>query len=356
MNTKSITKDTVGRKELISFVRFFVPLVLFVVNFSFVSLAHESRPGFLEIKQSSEETYDVLWKVPAPSPETRLVLNLRFPGDTQRLNPVTVSYMSGAFIERFSITRSGGLGEAEIYIEGLSRTLTDVLARVENLDGSVQTALLTPDKPLFVVEIAPSSSNVSQTYMMLGIQHILEGIDHLLFVACLLLVAGVSKKLLITITGFTLAHSITLILSSLQLVQIPVPPVEATIALSIIFLATEIVRKDKTGLTYRYPVAVSVSFGFLHGFGFAAVLNQIGLPQTDVPVALLFFNLGVEIGQLVFIGALLVLWRLVSHFLSALPKANPQTRFSIARFERLSAYAIGAASSFWFIERVVGFW
>jgi hydrogenase/urease accessory protein HupE len=328
--------------------------------------SHESRPAYLELKQTSEETFDVLWKVPALGPDKRLSLDLRFPSDTRHLpalrslgeagTPSRPSYNNAAFVERYSIQRPNGFSDSEIYVEGLTGTLTDVLARVENLDGTTQTARLTPDKPFFVIESAPGSFEVTRTYSILGIQHILEGIDHLLFVACLLLVAGMGRKLLITITGFTLAHSVTLALATLDVVRLPVPPVEATIALSIVFLATEIARKDKDGLTYRYPIAVSVSFGLLHGFGFAAVLNQIGLPQSDLPLALLFFNVGVEIGQLLFITALIIVYKLLIQTLITVTKASKSKVITLANSELIAAYAIGVMGSYWMLERISGFW
>ncbi|MCZ6675294.1 MAG: HupE/UreJ family protein [Verrucomicrobia bacterium] len=341
---------------LFSSVRTISLFVFFVLNSSLDSEAHESRPGYLELKQISEEEYAVLWKVPARGWDQRPSLNLRFSHDTRYLSLPTPTFINAAFVERFTIQRPGGLTGSEIYIEGLSRTLTDVLVRLEHLDGITQTIRLSPDNPSFIVESAPGSFEVSQTYTLLGIQHILEGIDHLLFVACLLLVAGMGRRLLITITGFTLAHSITLALATLDVVRVPVPPVEATIALSIVFLATEIARRDKDGLTYRYPVAVSVSFGLLHCFGFAAVLNQIGLPQSDLPLALLFLNVGVEIGQLLFIAALLIVYKLLIQTLMTLTRASIGHVFTLAKLERIAAYVIGTVSSYWMIERIYGFW
>ena len=329
-------------------------LSLFILCSSFLH-GHESRPGYLELKQTSEETYDVLWKVPAQSPNRRLSLNLRFPPDTRHLTPSRPSYINASFVERFTVERAGGLSGSEIYVEGLTSTLTDVLVRVENLDGTTQTARLTPDRPFFLVTSAPGTFEVTKTYTILGIQHILEGIDHLLFVACLLLVAGLGKRLLITITGFTIAHSITLALATLDIVHVPVPPVEATIALSIVFLATEIARKDRNSLTYRYPVAVAASFGLLHGFGFAAVLNQIGIPKSDVPLALLFFNVGVEIGQLLFIAALLIVYNFLIQTLVAISKTSTRKGFTLTKSELVAAYVIGSVSSYWMIERIVGF-
>ena len=329
---------------------------LFAFLLPFLSYAHESRPAYLEITQTTEESYDVTWKVPAKGPAQRLSLNLVFAEDVEYASLPTASYANAAYIERSSLKRPAGLAGTEIYIEGLSQTMTDALVRIQRLDGTTQTLRLSPEKPSFFFKDSPSSWDVSKTYTTLGIQHILGGIDHLLFVACLLLVAGRGRKLLITITGFTLAHSIPLALATLDIVRLPVPPVEAVIALSIVFLATEIARGNKQGLTYRYPIAVSVSFGLLHGFGFAAVLNQIGLPQSDVPVALLFFNVGVEIGQLLFIAALIFVFKSMIQPLKRLIKIPESSLITFGNSEILTAYAIGTVASYWMIERVAGFW
>jgi hydrogenase/urease accessory protein HupE len=196
---------------------------------------------------------------------------------------------------------------------------------------------------------------VARDYLSLGVQHILEGYDHLLFLVCLLLIAGTGRRIVITVTGFTIAHSITLVLSTLGVVRVPVPPVEAAIALSIVFLAVEIVRGNRDALTYRYPIAVASAFGLLHGFGFAAVLGETGLPQTEIPTALLFFNVGVEIGQLLFIGAVIGVYQLVRVTGTAMLDRD----FSLDALRPLqtpAAYAVGILASFWLVERVASFW
>lgn len=314
--------------------------------------AHESRPAYLELRETSESTFDVLWKVPARSPNERLALDVRFPSDAQIVTATQRIFTGGAFVDRLTIRREGGIANMEIYIEGLSNTLTDALLRVAHLDGTVQTHRLSPSSPSIILPEEPTSSAVAKTYTVLGIQHILEGVDHLLFVLCLIIVAGINRKLLLTITGFTLAHSITLALAALGIVHIPVPPVEAVIALSIVFLATEIARGNKQGLTYRYPVAVSMSFGLLHGFGFAAVLSEIGLPRTEIPTALLFFNLGVELGQLLFIAATVLAFT-VFRFLAKRAPSLPTTLTELT--PKLAAYTIGSVAAYWTIERIAGF-
>ena len=317
--------------------------------------AHEVRPGFLELRQTGPEAFDVLWKVPARG-NARLGIYARLPGNCEEVSPVRRARARGAFTERWTVSCKGGLAGGTVAIDGLSATLTDVLVRLERSDGTNGIARLTPSAPSFVVAAAPSRLRVAETYLRLGVEHILLGIDHLLFVACLLLLAGTGRRILITITGFTLAHSLTLALSALEWVRLPVPPVEAAIALSIVFLAVEIARGEKSSLTHRYPIAVSASFGLLHGFGFAAALREIGLPQTELPTALLFFNVGVEIGQVLFVLALIV--ALLS-FRKAVSRSTGRTgtpKLLTAQLQTPACYIIGAVASYWLIDRVSGFW
>ena len=190
-----------------------------------------------------------------------------------------------------------------------------------------------------------------RTYTILGIEHILSGFDHLLFVLALVLLVQGTRRLLVTITAFTAAHSLTLAGATLGWVHVPGPPVEASIALSIVFVASEIVhtRQGRYSVTQHYPWVVAFTFGLLHGFGFAGALAEVGLPQSSIPIALLFFNVGVEIGQLMFVGAVLAViavgWR-----------AGQRLRLSQpAWLWRIAPYAIGALASFWLVERVAAF-
>lgn len=192
--------------------------------------AHESRPAYLELQQKAEDTYSMLWKVPAKGPETRLGLYVRLPDDCNIVEPARSLFVSGAFVERSTIRRSGGLEGAEISIEGLSTTLTDTWVRIGRTDGSTQVVRLTPSAPSFVVEATPTATGVAKTYLLLGIQHIWNGVDHLLFVACLIPIAGTWRRILVTVTDFTIAHSITLALAALNVVRVPIAPVEACIA------------------------------------------------------------------------------------------------------------------------------
>ena len=213
--------------------------------------------------------------------------------------------------------------------------------------------LLTPSSPAFVVESSPTFASVAMTYLILGFQHIWEGIDHLLFVACLMFIARTWRRILVTITGFTIAHSITLALAALEVVSVPVPPVEATIALSIVFLAVEIAKDKRDSLTWRYPVAVSASFGLLHGFGFASALGAIGLPQTEIPAALLFFNVGVELGQIMFVATLLGLVGVLYLIVKMKGRRDVEWMLSL---QRPVAYAIGTVAMYWTTERAIFFW
>jgi hydrogenase/urease accessory protein HupE len=190
---------------------------------------------------------------------------------------------------------------------------------------------------------------VGQTYLKLGIEHIFSGIDHLLFVLGLVLIVGPGGRLVKTITAFTLAHSITLGAATLGWVQVPQAPVEAAIALSILFLAAELAHRQRgrSGLTAQYPWLVALTFGLLHGFGFAGALTEVGLPSQDIPPALLFFNLGVEIGQLAFVFTVLVVQVGIKRL-----SAGYQPRWLTS----VPAYGIGIMASFWCFQRIAAFW
>ena len=247
----------------------------------------------------------------------------------------------------------GGLTGGTIMIDGLDSQKTDVLVRYETVPDHPRSERLTPERTSFTVPEDPGAFDVIRSYVPLGIEHILAGIDHLLFVFALLLLIPDRWRLLGAITAFTVAHSITMAVATLGWVTLPGPPVEAIIALSIMFLASELVQRDGSNrrLSERYPWTVSFSFGLLHGFGFAGALREIGLPQTDVPLALLSFNLGVEIGQLLFVFAVLIaafMLRLVAPWAAKMTAAD--TRGGL-----ISAYAIGGISSYWFIDRLSGF-
>ena len=331
-------------------------LLLLVAGFVPVAHAHEVRPGYLQIRESAATVYDIVWKVPANG-EYRLSLYVQLPEECAG-KPTQGSFAGGAFIERWQARCPGGLVGRTIRIDGLSGTRTDVLARLERLDGTTQTVRLDPEHVSFVVSAAPDAFEVVKTYLVLGVEHILSGVDHLLFVLALLFLVGSWRRLVATVTAFTVAHSITLAAATLGLVHVAQAPVEATIALSVMFVAAEIlhVAQGKPGLTARAPWVVAFVFGLLHGFGFAGALREVGLPERDVPLALLFFNVGVEIGQLMFIAGVVAVLSAASRLLrrSASAHRGPWAAESYVRTP--VAYMIGSVAAFWVIQRVVAFW
>ena len=308
---------------------------------------HELRPGYLEIREISAGAYDVLWKVPRRG-SARLQLDPVFPATCHEASSPVASGIGGALVTRWRIRCDNGLGGERIFIAGLENTLTDVLARVEHLDGKLQTARIKADEPALSVDSSPSHWGLIGVYFWLGVEHILLGIDHLLFVFALLLIVSGWRRLVATITAFTVAHSITLVSATMGWVQVPQQPVEAVIALSILFLATEIVHglRGRPALTARQPWVVAFAFGLLHGFGFAGALNEVGLPEQAIPLALLFFNVGVEVGQLVFVAAVLGLGRAM----------RGMQHLPVRRGQFVASYAIGGLAAMWTIERVAAFW
>ena len=328
-----------------SLTRLLVALVLAAVTTT--AQAHEVRPGYLALNQTGPESYDVLWKVPAKG-NFRLGLHAQLPDTCRSPMPRSSRFVGGTSTERWSVTCSGGLTGKTITIDGLTGTMTDVLVRIERSDGTTLVTRLTPAEPFFVVEASPSAIQLAGTYLGLGVEHILLGIDHLLFVLALLILVEGRRRLVGTITAFTLAHSLTLAAATLDFVNVPQAPVEAIIALSIVFVASEIVhaKQGRPGLTQRAPWIVAFTFGLLHGFGFAGALTEIGLPAQAIPLALLFFNVGVELGQLLFIAAVGVVIAV------ALRAKLPQPVWAW----RVPAYGIGTVAAFWSIERIAGFW
>jgi len=308
--------------------------------------AHEVRPAYLELTQTGAETFDVLWKVPARG-DRRLGLYLRLPETAQVLGEPSGIFVDASYVERSSVRHPEALVGETIAIDGLSSTLTDVLVRIHRLDGSTQVGRLLPDSPSLVIEAVPSGWEVSRTYFGLGVEHIVLGVDHLLFVFALLVLVRGWRRIVETITAFTVAHSMTLALATLGVVHVPGPPVEATIALSVVFVASEILREreGRAGIAGRWPWTVAFAFGLLHGLGFAGALREVGLPEQAIPLALLFFNVGVEAGQLLFVAAVVSAWALARTAGVRVPRAA----------EVALPYAIGSVAMFWVIERVAAF-
>ncbi|MFT7459971.1 MAG: hydrogenase/urease accessory protein HupE [Planctomycetota bacterium] len=322
---------------------------------SFSCLADEYRPAYLQINQVSEENYRVLFKVPARSESQRLSLSLKFDEKVQYNTPAITQYVGGAYIERFEISKSDGLAKSIISINGLQRTSTETLVRVEWLAGPTQTSRLSADSPAFVDNPVATFLEVVDIYLRFGVVHILTGYDHLLFVACLIFIAGTWRRILITITGFTLAHSITLSLAALGMLYVSSALVEVIIALSIVFLAREICGKRRDTLTWRYPITVSSTFGLLYGQGFAGALKEVGLPDHEIPAALMSFNVGVEIGQIAFVLAMSLLiftFSRVSNFAS-----NYFTRTNrkpdMAHYNFIVSYSVGGLATYWLLQRTM---
>jgi len=314
--------------------------------------AHESRPLYIEVIENAPLLFSVRWKIP-PSIDVGNAPEVTMGGDC--LPSSDVGGAGGSVRRQAYRCGSDPAGSALRITYPAFNPSVSSLFRIERLSGEKHSILASPKRLEVVIPATESFGAVARDYLELGIRHILEGYDHLLFLVCLLFIAGTGKRILLTVTGFTIAHSITLASSALGLVRVPVPPVEAAIALSIVFLAVEIVRGDRNSLTYRYPIAVSSSFGLLHGFGFAAVLGETGLPQTEIPAALLFFNLGVEVGQIMFIATVIGIYQA----LRVIGKQMLDRDLSIdalRSLQRPAAYAVGILASFWMVERVASFW
>ena len=316
----------------------------------------ELRPGYLEIRQTASDTYSLLFKIPAMGEDLRLGIYVALPEGTYDAAPPRSAFGKGAYVERRTIRREGGLTGQSIAIQGLSATSTDVLARVETLGGAVQTERLAPTRTSFVVQATPTAGDVAVSYLRLGVEHILFGFDHLLFVLALVILVRDWSRVVLTVTAFTVAHSLTLAAATLGFVSVPGPPIEAAIALSIVLVAVEIVeaRRGKTSLAARWPWLIAFCFGLLHGFGFAGALAEVGLPHHAIPIALLFFNLGVEIGQLAFVAAVLTAGGLFRSAM-ALRLEPALVQRTVNRLDVITAYAIGTMAAFWLIERTSAF-
>ena len=305
----------------------------------------DSQPFYIEITEQAPARYQLLWRLPATfKPDN--IPRIAMPDVCEAITNVGSAYPGAKLQQRLHCSEPLAGQTIDIHFP-LYPPATSTLIKYAALNGEQHTRLLSPGEGQWQIPEAETPSRIAQDYTLLGMQHIWAGTDHLLFLLCLLWIAGSWRRVLITITGFTLAHSLTLALSALEWVWLPMPPVEAVIALSIVFLAIEIVKDNKQTLTWRYPIAVSSSFGLLHGFGFAAALDEIGLPQTELVTGLLFFNVGVEIGQVIFAAGVLMMIGLCTHYLPAY--INQTVWQNRARYS--VAYLIGGLASFWLIER-----
>jgi hydrogenase/urease accessory protein HupE len=304
--------------------------------------AHEVRPGYLEIRETGENLYHVLWKQPAVG-EMRLSIDPVFPDSCKPAESGTKELTGAALLLRRTFRCEGGLSGKTVSIAGLDATSTDVVVTVRYRSGASETHLLRPAAPSVVLEGASSTGARALAFLRIGIEHILMGVDHLLFVLGLLLIVKDRMMLLKTITSFTVAHSITLALATLGYASAPVPPLNAAIALSILFLGPEIVRswRGETSFTIHHPWVVAFAFGLLHGFGFASGLTSMGLPHDEIPLALLLFNVGVELGQLFFVVAIILLERSFQTLEIRWPHW----------VESLPGYTVGTLGAYWTIQR-----
>jgi len=306
--------------------------------------AHETRPGFLELRESDPTTYSLLWKRPTGG-EVEIQIAPVVPEGCRLATPDRQQLTPGAVLVRGTLTCEGGLAGKTLRIAGLETTITDVLVRVHHADGRLESHLLKPGNPAVALGAMTTAWQRSASYLRLGIEHILLGIDHLLFVLGLLLIVTGRWTLVKTITAFTIAHSITLAIATLGYASVPVPPLNVAIALSILFLGPEIVRRwrGQTSFTIRHPWVVAFAFGLLHGFGFASGLKTMGLPQAEIPLALLLFNVGVEIGQIFFVGMIVALERAFRTLEIRWPRL----------VEALPGYAVGSLGAYWTMQRLV---
>lgn len=324
-------------------------LALLWLLLSCQAMAHDARPAYLEVRQTSPNRYELLWRVPVTA-GMPLPVMLKLPDGVQNLTAPALRELSDSRVERRVVEAPAGLTGKRIEFPGLQGTIANVLVRVQPLGGEMSTTLVRSSQPW--VEIAAPSGGAAAVFTAFvghGVEHILFGYDHLLFVLALMLIVRSTRALLLTVTAFTLAHSITLALATLGIVQVPGPPVEAAIALSIVLVAAEILRlrAGQPSLTASRPWLIAFCFGLLHGFGFAGALAEIGLPHAELPLALFAFNVGVELGQLMFIAALLALVALARRVRALGAMADQGIRWA--------PYAIGSLAAFWFVERVAAF-
>lgn len=320
-------------------------LLVLVLMLAFpIAQAHDARPVAITITETLPGIFQ---------------LSIRVPPTLESANTPAVIWPSQCMAMQQEASR--GLMRCEGDLEGQQFSLQypafnpslATFYRLNRLEGGSAMAMLSPAENVWTVPAAMTAMHVAQQYTLLGVEHIIGGYDHLLFVLGLLVIARTPRRILLTVTGFTLAHSISLSLSALGFVQIPIAPVEATIALSIVFLAHEISRQQFDSLTYRFPLLVSFSFGLLHGLGFASALGEIGLAENEVLLSLLFFNVGVELGQLLFIFTVMALVWMASNALKLSVKdAVSQFR---RRSDLLASYLIGIPAAYWLIDRVAQF-
>jgi len=326
--------------------RLILSMVMLFIGLGTFSAAHghESQPGMLDLRQIAENRYEVIWRAPIyygrPHP-ARLELPQHWRDVAE---PAERRLPDSQVFRRIVAVGDAGVEGSVLRFQRLESTITDVFVRLTRLDGSTMTAVARPSKPYVELRGERSLATMAADYIGLGFHHILQGIDHLLFVMGLLLIVKSRTMLVKTVTAFTFAHSITLAIATLGYASVPIPPLNAAVALSILFLGPEIVRswRGETSLTIRFPWVVAFLFGLLHGFGFASGLTTTGMPKSELLPALLFFNVGVELGQLAFVFTALALVRSFKILEVRWPRWA----------ELAPGYAVGSFGAYWTIQRV----
>ena len=326
----------------------FACLLVAALLLSSSSFGHEVRPALLTVSEVSEDQYRVQWKVPAMG-ETRLAIDPVFSTQCMNVDERVDANAYGAALSSWFVRCDGGLADTDIAFSNLSSTMVDVMVNISFLDGRSYTGLVRPTNPVFHIPDRESEVSVFGSYFILGVEHIAFGWDHLLFVMGLVLLVIDVRRLIWAITGFTIAHSMTLALAMLDVIRVPGPPVEAIVALSIVFVAVEAIHyrqgRGET-LAVKAPWLVSALIGLVHGLGFAGALSEYGLPAYAKLISLLAFNLGVEAGQLVFVAVLL----LAAAFIRRLDERL------LSYVQIGAAWLIGVCGSFWLAQRFFGFY
>jgi hypothetical protein len=312
--------------------------------------AHESLPMVVAVEERAEGVFALRLQLP-PAIDARQAPRFVMPQPCARVDGVDRADGTGLY-------RCGELGGASLSWRFRDDTpAIPTLVRLTRLSGEEHVILARPTETKIVLPVGESWGRIASQYLVMGVEHLVFGYDHLLFLLCLMWIAGSFGRILLAVTGFTLAHSATLILSALSIVRLPIAPVEAVIALSIMFLAREIALGRRETLAWQHPMLISSLFGLLHGLGFAAALRDIGLPQTHLMTGLAAFNIGVEVGQVAIVGAvfaLLALGRRVA------PLIRKHVRWSLPKgaasgFKQVTLLAVGGLSGFWLVERTIGF-
>jgi hypothetical protein len=321
-----------------------VVLIVLCAGLRGESFAHESQPGLLELRQLGATRYEIIWRAPVyygrPHPA-----RLQLPGDWQTVGQPTVRQLSDSALHRRMVDVPGdSINGNVVRFPGLEGTITDVFVRVSRLDGTTYTQVVRPSRPDAVLRGERPWYVSSLEYLAVGFHHIILGVDHLMFILGLMIIVRGRMILFKTISAFTVAHSITLALATLGYANVPTQPLTAAIALSILFLGPEIVRvwRGETSFTIRHPWVVAFAFGLLHGFGFASGLSVTGMPRAELAPALLFFNVGVELGQLCFVVLILI----VLHSFKKIELRWPRW------VEVIPGYAVGSLGAYWTIQRV----